>query len=531
VTFERTWLLALAPVVALVVGVLAWWARRVRVRAAGAWSAALGHEAAQHGRRSPLLLGLAALLLGVALAGPRWGIAARSAESRALNIVFVMDISRSMLAQDADPSRLVRSIRVARRLVQDLGGDRLGLIAFAARPYLLSPLTLDQTALALQLDALDPSMASEGGSALGSALTLAGQVLDQAREGGDRAVVLLTDGEAFDGEKAVTAAATALGRDRVAVVTVPVGSVAGARIPEEDGTWHLDALGQDVITVRRDDLLQAVTDAADGVLVAADAADPAGEVRRVLDRLDRRTVRDQLAADLVPRAWIFALAALMVLAVQAVTRRTAALVGLALCLVSGSAVAQRPSDGWRLLRQGDTTRAVEAFLAEAQRAGNDTSWFNAGTAALVHGDLAGAVAALERASLSLDPALRRQALYNLGTAQLIQARRDTVARDSLLAGAEANLRQALQLAPGDQAAKFNYELARALRPPPPPPRQGGGGSGEAGDAPAPRPADRSGMTEAEAEQVLSAMERAERETRRELARRQRGTTVSQGPDW
>ena len=530
-TFERTWFLALAPVLAVAMGLFAWWVRRRRIAAAVAWSRALGDAAAAHGRRSPWLLGVAVLLMGIAMAGPRWGIAARSAESRALNIVFVMDISRSMLARDADPSRLERAVRVARRLVQDHGGDRLGLVAFAARPYLLSPLTLDQSALALQLDALDPTVASEGGSNLGSALQLAGEVLEQAREGGDRAVVVFTDGEAFDGEAAVTAAASALAGDRVTVVTVPLGGLAGARIPDDDGGWHRDALGEEVITVRRDDMLAAMTEAAGGVVVDPDAPDPAGAVRRVLDQLDRRTVRDQLAADLVPRAWIFALAGLAVLAIQAITRRTAALVGLALCTLAGSAAAQRPSSGWRWLDRGDTTRALEAFVAEAGRTANDTAWFNAGTAALIAGDFPGAAAALERASLSLDPGLRRQALYNLGTAQLVQARRDSTGRDSLLVGAARNLRQALQLDPGDAAAKFNYELARALQPPSPPPQQGGGGGGTPDDPPQPPSDGRSGMTQAEAEQVLSAMERAERESRRELARRQRRTPVRQGPDW
>jgi hypothetical protein len=143
------------------------------------------------------------------------------------------------------------------------------------------------------------------------------------------------------------------------------------------------------------------------------------------------------------------------------------------------------------------------------------------------------VGALERATLSLDPALRRRALYNLGTTQLLAARQEPASRDSLLAGAEASLRQALALDPHDGATKFNYELARRLRPPPPPP-QGGGGSSDPqqGDAPPPPPSGgRDGMSQAEAEQVLNAMERAERQTREDLARRQRRTPVRQGPDW
>jgi hypothetical protein len=151
---------------------------------------------------------------------------------------------------------------------------------------------------------------------------------------------------------------------------------------------------------------------------------------------------------------------------------------------------------------------------------------------MVRGDLAGAIGALERATLSLDPGLRRRALYNLGTTQLLAARQDASQRDSLLAGAESSLRQALQLDPHDGATKFNYELARRLRPPPPPP-QGGGGSSDPqpDDSPPPPSGSRDGMSQAEAEQVLNAMERAERQTREDLARRQRRTPVRQGPDW
>src|SRR5690606_2428517 len=257
-TFERPTLLWAVPFVALGLGFLAAWARHRRVAAARSWSESLGATAASLGRLSPWLLAVVGLLVALGIAGPRWGLAARSAESRALNVVFVMDISKSMLAQDAEPDRLTRSIRVARRLAQDLSGDRLALIAFAARPYLLSPLTLDQSALAVQLDALDPTVASEGGSSLGLALTLARQVLAAATEGGDRAVIVFTDGEAFDGARAVEAAGEALREDGIALIIVPAGGLTGTRIPDGEGDWHRDQLGEPVVTVRRDDILKAL---------------------------------------------------------------------------------------------------------------------------------------------------------------------------------------------------------------------------------------------------------------------------------
>src|SRR5690606_32999362 len=93
-TFERPILLWVAPLLAIVIGLFAGWARQRRIKAARAWSPTLGDEAARLGRRSPFVLTVAGLLMGIAIAGPRWGLAARSAESRALNVVFVMDISR-----------------------------------------------------------------------------------------------------------------------------------------------------------------------------------------------------------------------------------------------------------------------------------------------------------------------------------------------------------------------------------------------------------------------------------------------------
>ena len=87
-------------------------------------------------------------------------------ETRALSLVFAVDISRSMLAEDVAPSRLQRAVREARRLIQDLEGDRLGLIAFAGRSYILAPLTVDGGAIRMYLDALDPDLASEGGTNL-----------------------------------------------------------------------------------------------------------------------------------------------------------------------------------------------------------------------------------------------------------------------------------------------------------------------------------------------------------------------------
>ncbi len=525
-------LLIASPFMAAAVVALGMLARRRRVRAASAWSRALGETAASFGRWSPYLLGGAALLSGVALSGPRWGSALRTTDARAINVVLVMDVSKSMLAADVAPDRLTRAGGLASRLVQDLSGDRLGLVAFAARGYLLSPLTLDQSALAVQLDALDPDMLSEGGSGIASALNTAQEVLSGAKEGGDRAIVLFTDGESFEGEAALQAAGETLKTQRITLIVITVGDTKGAKIPEPGGGFHRDQNGSEVITVRRDDLMKPIVTAAGGTLITPTSADPVGDARRVLDRLARAPASDRTAATLIPRGWIFALAAALLLLAQTVTRRSAALITLALTVGVGSASAQRPSKGSRYISIGDSGKAKAAFVAEARRLGTDTAWYNAGTSALRAGELATAIPALQRATTSLDPDLRRRALYNLGTALLQQARKDSTRRDTLLRAASTELQSALLLDPADRNAKFNYELARRLQPPTPPkppPTSGG----KSGGAPKPDPSKRasSGMTQAEAEQVLSAMERGERNTRMAQNAQQKSGRPPLGPDW
>src|SRR2546423_5315477 len=198
ITFDAPIVVALAPMVAGAVWAAAAWARRSRVRRAAAWSEATARTARAAGKLGAPGLGLAAGLAAVALSGPRWGEERIVTETRGLNLVLAIDISRSMLAEDAKPSRLGRALREARRLVQDLDGDRLGLTAFAGTSYILSPLSVDGSALILYLDALDPDVASEGGTSLAPGLAQGIDLLHASPEIADRVLVLFPDGGAPD---------------------------------------------------------------------------------------------------------------------------------------------------------------------------------------------------------------------------------------------------------------------------------------------------------------------------------------------
>jgi len=547
-TFDAPLLLFLAPVLALAFGFAAWMARRRRIRLARRWSPSLGRLARGRGGWAPAVVGLCALLAAVGLAGPRAGRTEVRAETRALSLVLAVDISRSMLAEDVEPSRLQRATREARRLIQDLDGDRLGLIAFAGRSYILAPLTVDGSAIRMYLDALDPDLASEGGTSLGAVLTQGSELLSAATDAADRVLVVFTDGEAHDTLTDVVAQAEALKDSGVRLILVAEGRALPTRIPIRDSAGTLKEYKQDqegnvVQTQRRDDVLRAIVDAAEGTLVPNELADQAGAVRDLVAAMKRSPTSETRTADLIPRAWIPVLAAVLFLLGYTLARPGPALVSVAVLLLGpSSAQAQRPTPGARAMAAGDPARAAAEFLKEAgSGSSRDTAFYNAGTAALAARRFDVARGALEQAAKSLDPDLRYRALYNLGVAGLLAAQADSAKSQELLGEAADRLREALRLQPSSPRAKWNLELAERRQPPPPSGGGGGGGGGGqkppagAGAAPTPQPSQPEpqpqGLSQSQAEQILSSMERRERETRAEQQRRLRGSSAGGVKDW
>lgn len=543
-TFDSPVLLALAPVIGAAIGAVALLARRRRVQRAAEWSPELAKRARANGRWSPFLLALAALAAAVGLAGPRGGRATVKTETQALSVVFAMDISRSMLAEDTKPSRLSRASTEARRLVQDLGHDRLGLIAFAGRSYILSPLTLDGGAINLFLDALSPDIASQGGTGLAAALSQGAELLNASREAGDRVLVVFTDGETHDSLPEVLVQARALREQQIRLVLVSEGGTKGVPIPIRDSAGTLteyktDGNGEPIETRRRDDILQKVADAGEGALVPAELPDQAGAVRDLLAAFQRSPISSSSTQDLLPLVWIPALLAALLLGLQTATRKTAALVGLAGLLLARGASAQRPAPGTQDYAAGRVKEAAREMTSRLSETASDTAWYNAGTAQLAAGDFARARTSLLRAAKSLDPELRYRALYNAGVAALRQSAADSAGRDTLLSQASRNLRDALSLVPSSTRAKWNLELAERQKPPP----TGGGNKNQqppppSGGQPPPDPSQgrtppREGMpnlSQAQAEQILNSVNREERDTRERRLGKQRAT-MSGVKDW
>jgi Ca-activated chloride channel family protein len=175
-----------------------------------------------------VLLALVALV--AALIDPRWGVTYRQVQQRGIDLVVILDVSRSMLAEDARPNRLQRAKQYIGDLVDQLGGDRVALVTAAGNAELKCPLTVDRGAFRLALATATPEAAPRGGSLLGDALRMASDVFtDDVPD--HKAVIVFTDGEDH-GSYPLEAAQRLHENLSIPVFTVGIGdSDEGARIP------------------------------------------------------------------------------------------------------------------------------------------------------------------------------------------------------------------------------------------------------------------------------------------------------------
>src|SRR5213596_2313380 len=172
------------------------------------------------------LLGLSLAL--VSLAQPRWGYTFEDVKRKGLDLLIAVDTSRSMLSNDVQPNRLERVKLVSQDLINELQGDRVGLIAFAGRAFLQAPLTIDYDAVMESINDLDTKTIPEGGTNISEAITLATQSFGKSAVG-NRALIIFTDGQELSGDAIKTAKEAA--DAGVRIFTVGVGTPQGSLIP------------------------------------------------------------------------------------------------------------------------------------------------------------------------------------------------------------------------------------------------------------------------------------------------------------
>jgi len=212
------------------------------------------------------------ILLIIALAGPKIGTEVREIKRRGIDLIVAIDLSASMNAQDISPSRLDKAKYETQRLVEQLSGDRIGLIVFTGEAFLQSPLTVDYSALRLYLNIADtgqmPSSTTNFDAAFKEAFRAFEGADGEQRTDAARVLLVVSDGENF-GED-YKQSLDDLVNMGVQVYTIGIGTVAGGNIPEFDAnTGRLignkrDRSGAVITTKLETETLQNIADTGNG---------------------------------------------------------------------------------------------------------------------------------------------------------------------------------------------------------------------------------------------------------------------------
>ncbi len=218
------------------------------------------------------LQGVCLLFMLLALAQPQIGQSSQVVRSEGVELIVLADVSSSMLAEDLHPTRLDLAKIDMGKLVENLGGSKIGLVAFAGSPVLLSPLTTDPGALKLFIDSLSPSSVSTQGTSFRLALREAKSGFDRASTGEEdvavtKVIVIMSDGE--DHEPGALESAKKLIADGVHIFAIAYGTEKGAPIPERDSLGYIksykkDRQGNTVITTVNGKALEALAFAGGG---------------------------------------------------------------------------------------------------------------------------------------------------------------------------------------------------------------------------------------------------------------------------
>lgn len=246
------------------------------------------------------ILGMLCIIL--ALTRPQYGSVEIDDHHMGRNLFIAIDCSKSMLAEDVKPNRLIRAKLAAIDLLEKLPADKVGLIAFAGRAYLQAPLTNDHEALVESIQTLDHTTIPRGGSSLASAIELAVDTVEKV--GGHRhGLVLFSDGQETDAQ--TISAAKSAAEHHLTIVTVGLGTPEGALIPDPDPARRGDYIrdnGKPVRARLEADLLREVAKITGGEyfeLAAQALTQPI--IDRVLSQIDRQTLDSKMESKPIER--------------------------------------------------------------------------------------------------------------------------------------------------------------------------------------------------------------------------------------
>jgi Ca-activated chloride channel family protein len=261
-------------------------------------------------------LGFAILVLGIA--NPQIGTKLIEAKRQGVDVVVALDISNSMKAEDAKPSRLEAAKQYIARLIDKLQGDRISIIVFAGRAYTQLPITTDYSAAKLFLSTIDCDLIDEQGTAIGAAIDLSMETF-KPEETGKKALIIISDGENHE-DDAVASAEEAAKKGFI-INTIGIGSPNGAPIPVYNGnvrsSFLKDNEGNVIMTKLDPSMLKKIATTGGGKFILSGDSDP--DLAQLVDQIatmDKKEFESKIYSDYESRFQYFLAAALVILAAE-----------------------------------------------------------------------------------------------------------------------------------------------------------------------------------------------------------------------
>ncbi|WP_435136139.1 vWA domain-containing protein [Formosa sp. A9] len=307
------WVLAIIPVIIVIFMALQLWKRHKQKQFA---------DKALLQRLSPnrslfksvlklIMLCLAFACLSVALVNPKIGTKLETVKREGVDIVFAVDVSKSMLAEDIAPNRLEKAKQLVTQIINNLASDRVGIIAYAGKAFPQLPITTDYASAKMFLQNMNTDMLSSQGTAINEAINLAKTYFDD-EEQTNRVLIIISDGE--DHSEMAAKVAEEAAEEGIRIFTIGVGDVKGGPIPlKHNGitlNYKKDSNGETVITRLNEETLKNIAQEADGVYInGRQTSVVVDEIRDLLNGMDKTEFEAKQFADFKDQfQWFLALA-------------------------------------------------------------------------------------------------------------------------------------------------------------------------------------------------------------------------------
>ena len=215
-----------------------------------------------------LFLILFILFSTIALVNPKIGTELKTVKREGVDIVFALDVSKSMLAEDIAPNRLEKAKRIVSEIINTLNNDRVGVIAYAATALPILPITDDYSTAKTFLQSLNTDMLSSQGTAIIQSINLAQKFYDDEDQT-NRVLCILSDGEDHEVERQNLLELAE--RSGITIITIGLGSVKGAPIPIKENnivkSYKKDENGDVVVTKLNTQLLNTIANSSSGIYI------------------------------------------------------------------------------------------------------------------------------------------------------------------------------------------------------------------------------------------------------------------------